>query len=146
MSRLGDVDLVLGSTSRYRRDLLSRLTTSFRVHAPAVDETPHAGEAPAALARRLAAAKAHAVATACAGAVVIGSDQVAELDGRALGKPGTAANACAQLRACSGRTVEFHTALCLGDARGAAPRAGAECDLTRVVFRTLDDAEIERYV
>ncbi|HEY6940849.1 Maf family protein, partial [Dokdonella sp.] len=88
----------------------------------------------------------HAVATACAGAVVIGSDQVAELDGCALGKPGTAANACAQLRACSGRAVEFHTALCLVDARGAAPRAGAECDLTRVVFRTLDDAEIERYV
>ncbi|HEU4664249.1 MAG TPA: Maf family nucleotide pyrophosphatase [Dokdonella sp.] len=146
MSRLRDVDLVLGSTSRYRRDLLARLTPSFRVHAPAVDETPRAGEAPADLAQRLAAAKAHAVASACPGSLVIGSDQVAELDGRALGKPVTVENARAQLRACSGRAVEFHTAVCLVDARSEAPRVQADSDLTRVVFRTLDESEIERYV
>lgn len=146
MSRPGGVDIVLGSTSRYRRELLARLTPSFRVHAPAVDETPRAGEVPALLAARLAAAKAHAVAAACPGALVIGSDQVAELDGTALGKPGTIEAARAQLRACSGRAVVFHTALCVVDARGAAPRALADADATRVVFRPLDDAVIARYV
>jgi septum formation protein len=146
LSRLGDVDLVLGSTSRYRRELLARLTSSFRVHAPAVDESARAGEAPASLAARLAVAKAHAVAAACPGALVIGSDQVAELDGIALGKPGTVEAACAQLRACSGRTVAFHTALCVVDARDPTARVHADADLTRVVFRPLDEGAIERYV
>jgi septum formation protein len=146
LKRLAEVDLVLGSTSRYRRELLARLAPSFRVHAPAVDETPLAGEAPARLAARLAEAKAHAVAAACPGAIVVGSDQVAELDGRALGKPGTVEAACAQLRACSGRAVAFHTALCVVDARDATPRAHVDIDLTRVVFRALDDETIARYV
>ncbi|MGN6518193.1 MAG: Maf family protein [Dokdonella sp.] len=146
MTRIGDVDLVLGSTSRYRRELLARLTSSFRVHAPLVDETPRAGETPVDVAARLAAAKAQAVAAACPGAVVIGSDQVAELDGRALGKPGTPEAACAQLRACSGRRVAFHTALCVVDTRLGTWRSHAEADLTRVVFRKLHDDAIARYV
>src|SRR6478752_6696852 len=103
--------LVLGSTSVYRRELLSRLRVPFAVEPPHVDETPQAGEAPAALARRLAAAKAAAVARTHPQAIVIGSDQVADLDGEPLGKPGTHANALAQLRRMSGRTVVFQTAL-----------------------------------
>ncbi|MBE7369726.1 Maf family nucleotide pyrophosphatase [Ramlibacter pallidus] len=136
--------LVLGSTSVYRRELLSRLRLPFTVEPPHVDETPHAGEAPAELARRLAAAKAAAVAARHPGAVVIGSDQVADLDGEPLGKPGNHANAVSQLRRMSGRTVIFQTALavlCLDS-------GFAQHDLApvRVRFRTLDDAEIEAYL
>jgi len=136
--------LVLGSTSAYRRELLSRLQLPFTVVPPQVDETPQAGESPEALARRLAAAKAAAVARQHPGAVVIGSDQVADLDGEPLGKPGNHPNAVAQLRRMSGRAVVFHTAvsvLCLD--------AGfAQHDLApvRVRFRALGDAEIEAYL
>jgi septum formation protein len=136
--------LVLGSTSVYRRELLSRLRLQFSVVPPQVDETPHAGEAPAALARRLAAAKAEAVARLHPQAVVIGSDQVADLEGEPLGKPGNHANAVAQLRKMSGRTVIFQTAvtvMCAG--------AGfAQHDLApvRVRFRSLELAEIEAYL
>ncbi|HEX6832762.1 MAG TPA: Maf family protein, partial [Rudaea sp.] len=112
MAGLSDIDLVLASTSRYRRELLSRLTTQFRSAAPNVDETAHDGETPAALAARLATAKARDVAQRMPGAFVIGSDQVAEVDGATLGKPGDAERACAQLRRCSGKIVRFHTALC----------------------------------
>lgn len=143
MSAPAGFDLVLASTSRYRSELLSRLGLPFRTVAPQVDEAPHPGEAPRALACRLAQEKAEAVAARCPGALVIGSDQVAELDGRALGKPGTIAAAQAQLAASSGRSVLFHTALCLVDARGGA---ALDCDLTRVVFRTLAAEEIARYV
>ena len=143
---LAAVDLVLASSSRYRRELLARLGANFRCLAPHVDETPHAGETPAALAQRLAAAKAHAVAAQAPGAVVIGSDQVCDVDGRALGKPGDAAGARAQLAACAGRAVEFHTAVCLIDARGPAPRVSAALDTTRVRLRALDAGEIARYV
>jgi septum formation protein len=143
---LATIDLVLGSTSRYRAELLRRLTPQFRQAAPDVDETRLPGEAPAALAARLALAKADAVAQRFPGAVVIGSDQVAELDGEALGKPGSVERARAQLAACSGRAVRFHTALCLVDARGAAIQAHAETDLTTVQFRTLAPDEIARYV
>ncbi|WP_257387352.1 Maf family protein [Tahibacter caeni] len=147
VATLSDVDLVLGSTSRYRAGLLRRLTPQFRQAAPDVDETREAGETPRALAERLAMAKALAVARRHPGALVIGSDQVAALDGQTLGKPGDAATACAQLAACSGRQVEFHTALCLADARDpAALRVHAETDLTTVQFRVLDEAEIARYV
>ena len=111
------VDIVLASTSRYRRELLARLTSSFRVQGPQVDETALADESPFALARRLALEKARAVAADCRAALVIGSDQVADLDGRALGKPGSVAAAHAQLAACSGRQVDFHTALCVIDTR-----------------------------
>ena len=136
--------LVLASTSRYRKELLGRLRLSFEVASPDVDETPLAGETPLALANRLAVAKAHDVASRQAGNVwALGSDQVADLDGLPLGKPGGRHAAIAQLRAMSGRVVRFHTAICLAHADG---RAFAECDLTKVQVRTLDDAEIERYV
>jgi septum formation protein len=146
MIPLASVDLVLASTSRYRRELLARLSPTFRAVAPQVDETPRPGEAPAALAARLAEAKARAVATQCPGALVIGSDQVADLDGLPLGKPGSAAAAKAQLAASSGRSVVFHTAICLVDARAEPFAASAEIDTTAVVFRGLESGEIERYV
>jgi septum formation protein len=144
MTRLADVDLVLASTSRYRRELLARLTPAFRTFAPNVDETRRDGEPPAALADRLASAKAHAVGANCPNALIIGSDQVAELDGRTLGKPGSVEAACAQLAASSGRRVTFHTALCLLDTRSG--HSGTAVDITHVVFRHLDGAEIARYV
>jgi septum formation protein len=136
--------VVLGSTSPYRRELLSRLRLAFDVRAPDVDETPLAGEAPLALARRLAMAKARAVAAQVPQAVVIGSDQVADLDGTPLGKPGTHANAVAQLRRMSGQEVVFQTAVavvCLAtgfEQLDVAP--------VRVRFRALADAEIEAYL
>ena len=136
--------LVLGSTSVYRRELLSRLRLPFTVEPPHVDETPLAGETPAALARRLAAAKAAAVARRHPDAVVIGSDQVADLDGEPLGKPGNHANALAQLRRMSGRTVVFQTAITvLCEASGFAQHDLAP---VRVVFRQLGDDEIEHYL
>jgi len=136
--------LVLGSTSVYRRELLSRLRVPFTVEPPHVDETPQPGESPAALARRLAAAKAAAVARLNPQAVVIGSDQVADLDGEPLGKPGNHANAVAQLRRMSGRTVIFHTALTvLCEASGFAQHDLAP---VRVRFRELHDDEIETYL
>ena len=136
--------LVLGSTSRYRRELLQRLHIPFEVAAPEVDETPQPGEAPRALAERLALAKARAVAAAFPGAAVIGSDQVADLDGEPLGKPGTHENAVAQLRRMRGRTVIFQTAVavvCLEsgyEAQSLAP--------VKVKFRDLSDDEIEHYL
>ncbi len=135
--------LVLASTSRYRRELLERLRLPFDVARPEADETPLPGEAPAALAARLAHAKAAAVAALAPGAWVIGSDQVAELDGAPLGKPGGREAAIAQLASMSGRTIAFHTAVCLLRA-GDAPHAAE--DVTRVRFRRLERAEIERYV
>jgi septum formation protein len=103
--------LILGSTSVYRRELLSRLRLPFTVESPNVDETPLASEQPAEIAGRLAAAKAAAIAHAHPAAIVIGSDQVADLDGEPLGKPGNHANAFKQLRRMSGRTIIFHTAV-----------------------------------
>ena len=136
--------LVLASTSRYRRELLERLRLSFDVARPDVDETASPGESPRNLAIRLAQAKACAVATQLADdAWALGSDQVAEVEGRALGKPGGRAAAIAQLDSMSGRIVRFHTALCLAHADG---RTFANIDLTEVHFRALTDAEIERYV
>ena len=136
--------LVLGSTSRYRRELLQRLRLPFEVLAPDVDETPLAGEAPAALAQRLALAKARAVAAQRPDAIVIGSDQVADLDGEPLGKPGNHERAVAQLRRMSGRTVLFQTALAV--VCQASGFEASELALVRVVFRDLDDATIERYL
>jgi len=136
--------LILGSTSRYRRELLQRLHIPFEVVAPDVDETPQSGEAPRALAERLALAKAHAVAAAFPGAVVIGSDQVADLDGEPLGKPGTHEKAVAQLRRMRGRTVIFQTAVAVVcrengyEAQSLAP--------VKVKFRELSDDEIEHYL
>lgn len=137
--------LLLASTSRYRRELLERLRLPFEAVAPLVDETALADESPLALAQRLARAKAAAVAQLHGGAVVIGSDQVADLGGRALGKPGDHAGATRQLRDCRGQPVEFHNAVCVIDStRGNAVHAFV--DTTRVVFRALDDDEIERYL
>lgn len=133
--------LILASTSAYRRALLERLGLPFDTARPDVDETPLPDESPAALAVRLARAKAEAVAAG--DAWTIGSDQVAELDGRPLGKPGTPENAVAQLRAMSGHEVRFHTALCLAGPDG---RRLAHLDLTVVRFRTLHADEIARYV
>ncbi len=144
MTDAAAIDLVLASTSRYRRELLARLRLPFRTLAPDVDETRRSGELPAALAERLALAKARAVAAGCPDALVIGSDQVAELDGRVLGKPATAAAAQAQLAASSGRRVTFHTALCLLDTR--AGRSSIVVDATHVVFRVLLAEEIAHYV
>ena len=136
--------VVLGSTSRYRAELLHRLLPEFTQAAPGVDEAALPDEAPAARALRLAIAKAEAVAQSHPQALVIGSDQVAELDGQVLDKPGTAERAREQLRASSGRTVQFHTALCLLDARTGERHT--HVDLTRAVFRELDESEIDRYV
>lgn len=136
--------LILASTSRYRRELLERLRLPFTVQAPQVDEGPLAGEAPAATARRLALAKARAVAEQHPDALVIGSDQVAELDGQPMGKPGDHARAVGQLRAMSGRTVVFHTAVAmLRLARGF--EAEALVPVT-VRLRRLTDGEIEHYL
>jgi septum formation protein len=135
--------LLLASTSRYRRSLLERLRLPFVAEDPAVDETPLPGEAPAALATRLASAKAIAVARRHPAAVVIGADQVAECDGAVLGKPGTAERARAQLAGASGRTVSFHTAVALERPGGPG---GRHLDVTRVRFRTLGAEEIARYV
>jgi len=146
MSETGVVDLVLASTSRYRRELLARLVPSFRVQASNVDEAALPGESPFELARRLALAKARAVAVECGAALVIGSDQVAEIDGRALGKPGSIDAAHEQLATCSGREVDFHTALCIIDTRAGDGAVHSAVDRTRVVFRKLDAATIKRYV
>lgn len=140
------VDLVLASTSPYRRELLARLRLPFRVISANVEETALAGETPPVLASRLALAKARAVAAECPNALIIGSDQVADLDGRALGKPGTIEAAQVQLAASSGRTLLFHTAVCLLDTRSDPAVANTEADATRVVFRSLDEAAIARYV
>lgn len=136
--------LILGSTSRYRQELLERLRIPFETDAPRVDETPLAGETPEALARRLALAKAREVAARHPDAVVIGSDQVADLHGQPLGKPGTHERAVAQLKAMSGQTVVFQTALavvCLHSGFEAVDLAPV-----KVSFRTLGHEEIEHYL
>lgn len=136
--------LILASTSVYRRELLQRLRLPFAVESPHVDEKPLANEAPMHLAQRLALAKAQAVAQRHPHAVVIGSDQVADLDGLPLGKPGTHARAVAQLRQMRGKTVVFQTAVAV------VCHASGFCqqDLApvRVQFRDLSDAEIEHYL
>ena len=136
--------LILASTSRYRQDLLQRLRLPFEVRAPDVDETPLADEAPRELALRLALAKADAVAKLDAEAIVIGSDQVADLDGVAIGKPGDHARATAQLRAMRGRSVVFHTAVAVVGVASAF--RDAEVVSVTVRFRDLGDAEIEHYL
>jgi len=137
--------VVLASTSRYRAELLRRLLPEFQQAAPRVRETEIPGETPRRRAERLALLKAAAVAADCDHSLVIGSDQVAELDGRILRKPGELGVAREQLRACSGREVHFHTAVCVIDTLRAGQRS-LFTDLTRVRFRPLDVGEIERYL
>ena len=136
--------LILGSTSRYRRELLTRLRLPFEVEAPGVDETPRPGEAPAALARRLALEKARAVAARHPQDVVIGSDQVADLAGEPLGKPGDHARAVAQLQRMSGQRVVFQTALAV--VRRDTGFEAVDLAAVSVTFRTLSDTEIETYL
>ena len=138
--------IVLASTSRYRADLLRRLLAHFEQVAPGVEEACLQDESPGDRAQRLARAKARAVADGLGDAVVIGSDQVAELDGRVLGKPGDAASARAQLMASSGRSVQFHTALCVIDTRTRPGTERAFTDTTTARFRKLGEAEIARYI
>ena len=136
--------LVLASTSPYRRELLSRLGLPFETINPQTDETPFAEEMPEALALRLSEAKARAVAARFPDALIIGSDQVAAMDGQVFGKPGHHQAAVEQLRALRGRTVNFFTGLCLFNSRtGQTQVCGVP---TLVSFRTLSDLEIENYL
>lgn len=137
--------LILGSTSRYRRELVERLNLSFTTVSPDVDETPLPGEAPGALALRLALAKAHAVAALHPEAIVIGSDQVSDLHGQPMGKPGTHERAVEMLRAMRGQTVMFHTAVAV--VCQATGFAQSDVAVIRTVFRSdLSDDAIERYL
>ena len=136
--------LILASTSRYRRELLKRLRLPFEVHSPGVDETPRPGETPTALAQRLALEKARAVAAHHPEAAVIGSDQVADLHGEPIGKPGDHARAVQQLQRMSGQRVVFQTAVSV-----VRLATGFERTLLApvvVTFRTLTLAEIEHYL
>jgi septum formation protein len=137
-------NLVLASTSPYRRELLQRLGIPFDVADPAVDESPLPGEGPVDTATRLALAKARAATDRHPNALIIGSDQVAYLDGHVYGKPGTRERAVQQLRRLRGRSVVFHTALCvLNSASGKFQLSGVPVE---VRFRPLEDREIERYL
>lgn len=138
------MELVLASTSPYRRELLSRLKLPFSVTSPEVDETPLPGETPEQTAYRLAIAKAQAVAAQHSDALIIGSDQVATLDGMQLGKPHNFDNATRQLRTMRGKTVTFHTALCLHNSRSGNTQARVVPFMVR--FRDLSDDDIERYL
>lgn len=136
--------LILASTSRYRRELLARLGLPFEVASPQTDESRLPGESPQGMALRLSEAKARAVAGTHPDALIIGSDQVATVDGLIYGKPGSHERAVEQLRALSGKTVDFHTGLCLYNARtGSAEACGVS---TLVTFRDLTNEEIERYL
>ncbi|MCB4361721.1 Maf family protein [Quatrionicoccus australiensis] len=136
--------IILASTSPYRRELLARLGLSFTVANPQTDETPLPDESPESLALRLSEAKARAVASEFPDALIIGSDQVATVDGKIYGKPGNHERAVEQLRALSGKTVNFFTGLCLYNARtGQAEVRGIP---TLVGFRQLNDSEIENYL
>ena len=139
--------LVLASSSAYRKELLSRLQLPFDVAVPDIDEAPLSGETPSATALRLAREKAAAVAAKLPGRIVIGSDQVATLDGEQIGKPGNHANALAQLQKMRGREVIFHTALCVWDGRGANTAAAQVEDIRTIVkFRDLPDVELDAYL
>lgn len=138
------MDLILASTSEYRKRLLERLQIPFRCVSPRVDESALPDEPPGTLAGRLALAKARAVARDHPTALVVGSDQVASIGGSSIGKPGNHAAAAAQLRASAGRRVDFYTGVALLDGPGAAEYCVVEpfC----VHFRALDDDEIDRYL
>ena len=136
--------LVLASTSRYRHELLARLRVPFAAAAPNTDETPLAGESCAGTALRLAQAKARSLRVQFPDALIIGSDQVADLDGQPMGKPGNFTNALSQLQAMRGRTIIFHTAVALLDAR--FDRIQAANVPTTVKFRSVQDDQLRRYL
>ncbi|MCY4477424.1 MAG: Maf family protein [Gammaproteobacteria bacterium] len=135
--------IVLASQSPYKRQLLSRLVSDLATDPSGVDESPLAGENPRDQAARLAEAKAREMAPRHAGAWVIGADQLAELDGRAVGKQPTIAQARSMLLSLSGRALNFHTAVCVLDPEGEAQ---SHTDLTVARFRTLDPSLVERYL
>ena len=141
---MASISIVLASGSKYRKELLKRLGVPFKVWVPDVDESPLPGELPRQSAVRLARVKAEAGGRKFSSAWIIGSDQVADLDGRAIGKPGNLENAREQLRDLSGHTVLFHTALCVWNAR--LERRHERLVTTDVAFRRLTEAEIERYL
>lgn len=136
--------LILASSSPFRRQLLQRLGVAFTTRVPDIDETPAPGESAVALVRRLAQAKAAHIAARNSAALVIGADQVAELDGEIIGKPGSRGNAIRQLQRQSGRVVHFYTGLCLYTPGQTRPAVVTDTVTTR--FRVLDRTEIERYV
>lgn len=136
--------LILASTSSYRRELLNRLGLPFEVARPEVDETRLPNESPSSMAQRLADAKARSVGSRMPDAWVIGSDQVAELNGQALGKPGSFERAADQLAAASGQLLQFHTAVSVY--RHSDRRTLRLSDRTVVHFRNLTNVEIERYL
>jgi septum formation protein len=138
------MNLVLASTSIYRKELLSRLGLAFSTATPQVDETPQAKESPEHLVRRLAEAKARAVAEQYPDALIIGSDQVAVIDGQILGKPGTHERAVAQLQMASGKRLEFLTGVCLFNSSTGT----VQVDMVpyAVIFRSLTDQQIDRYL
>jgi septum formation protein len=140
--------LLLASSSTYRKELLTRLRIPFEVLSPNIDENPLVGESPEKTALRLAREKAAVVAARIRGSVVIGSDQVATLDGEQIGKPGTHDNALKQLQKMRGQRVTFHTALCLWDGRtqDATNAAQMENVQTFVTFRNLPDRELDAYL
>lgn len=140
--------LILGSGSAYRKELLSRLRLPFEIAIPDIDETPYPGEVPEATALRLAREKAAAISKKIPGALVIGADQVATLDGRQIGKPGSHEKALRQLQIMRGRRVVFHSALCLFDGRTADPDAAVQLVnvQTFVTFRNLPDRELDAYL
>lgn len=137
-------NLILASTSPYRRSLLKRLRLPFKCQSPDADETPLTNEAPEDLVYRLALAKARAVSRVNQAATVIGSDQVASLDGEILGKPGNHSAATGQLRACSGRQVNFYTGLAVVNENSGFQQVHVEP--FTVVFRDLSDAMIDNYL
>ena len=141
---MANTSLVLASSSRYRRELLQRLGMPFETWSPDIDEAPLRAEPPRETAIRLARLKAEAGARKFPKAWVIGSDQVADLDGRPIGKPGTFENARQQLRDVSGHSVLFHTALCVFNTR--LERRHERLVTTEVAFRRLSEAEIDRYL
>ena len=140
--------IILASSSAYRRELLGRLQLPFESISPDIDEAPQAGERPEATALRLAREKAAAIARLHPDALVIGSDQVATLDGAQIGKPGDHARALLQLQTMRGREVVFHTALCLWDGRVADAAQAAQVENVQVFvhFRDLPDAELDAYL
>ena len=140
--------LILASSSKYRKDLLSRLHLPFDVVVPNIDETPRTGEAPEETAIRLAQEKAAAIASSAPDALIIGSDQVATLNGKQIGKPGSHENAFRQLQEMRGHRVVFHTALCLWDGRAKDSRLVAQVEniQTFVTFRDLPDEELDAYL
>lgn len=138
------LQLILGSSSPYRRELLQRLRLPFTVVSPRIDETPLAGETPPETALRLAVAKARHIAQTHPNAFIIGADQVATVNGEQIGKAGGFDKALAQLQAMRGQTVLFHSALCLYDARNDS--VDARNVITRATFRDLPDDELSAYL